>query len=449
MVLAACAACSLSVLAENVLAQGAPQPGGDGARQPNRGGDGQRRGGFGGGGMFGGGMGRMTEPAVSSEDLERYGKMVNLDKAQQQTVKDLYDAYKADTDAMMKSARDKIDAIREEARDDPSRWQELGEEMQKIRTKRTEMEKSFFNDVKLTLTPEQQEKWTGVERLRRRETSIGRGLMSGERVDLVRIVEDLKLKPEQAQPLQATLDQYATDLDRELTARNEVYDRAQGNIRQMMTGGDPEAMQKMMDEGRAASKKVRDVNNRYARQIEGMLPEDAKAKYQEAVKRASFPMIYRPTYANRVIDAAADMADLTAEQKQSITEIKERYAREIGTINAKLETESVKREESVTAADMMGGFGRGGGRGGMESEEMQTLRNQRRELDTTTIDRIEALLTPEQKAKLPERNADGEGRRPRGGENDAGGNNNGDQPRRRPRNGQGGGQNNGAPTGRT
>lgn len=478
LTLAATCACSLSFLADLASAQSQPQPSGGGAagdnnsgrggRQPgnrggngggNNGGNGGQRGGGGGGfgGMFGGGRG-MMEASVSTEDMEKYGKMLNLTAAQHDAVKALHEAYTQDATAVAQKMRDEMDALREEARDDPSRMSEMGEMFTKFRTKRTAMETAFFSDVKATLTPEQMNTWPTVERTRRRETTMNRGLMSGERADLVKIVDGLKLTADAHKPTAAILDQYQVDLDRELILRNEQQDKMQGNMRDLFSGGGDQAkLQKMIEDGRAAAIKLRDVNKRYARQIEAVLPDDAtKAKFNEEVRRESFPNIYRgQSYASRVAESAGAIEGVSAEQKASITDIKDRYTRDLASINSKMESEYEKRESTITAAELMGRFGGGGGgqRGGggnvIDSEELNTLRDQRRDLETSTVEKIQALLNEEQKAKLPQRNAGGGRGGDQGGGNAGGngggngGNGGGNRNRNRPATPQP------APTGRT
>lgn len=447
-VLVAVAGAPVAALAQS----GQRSPAGNTDRQPQD--SGQRRGGGGGGG-FGGGFGgggfggRMYDASVTSVDMDKYAKMLGLDKAQQEAVNMLHDAYSKEFAEQADKMRTKMEDMRQEAREaqDPSMWQQMGEEMQKFRTVRTDMETSFFDDVKAVLTPAQAEKWPSIERLRRRESTIGRGLMSGERVDLVKVVDDLKLSDAAKAPLAQVLDQYSADLDRELVARNAVYDEAQNNFRDMFAGNaDPSKMTKMFEDGRAAALKVRDVNTRFARQIEPLLPEDKRAAFSDEVRRESYPMIYRTSYANRVIEAAPKIDGLSAEQKQSIQTLSESFNREVATINKQMETATVERETSIKPEEIMGRFGMGGGGGGggggrggfggnmFDSEKMTELRTQRRELETNTVDKIKAILTEEQQAELPQRGGDGGWGGGGGGGGGAGGGrggDNADQPRQR------------------
>lgn len=364
-----------------------------------------------GGGMFG----RMGDAPISATELERYASILGLTESQKAVAKDLHEAYLAETEEFSRNQREAFSALREEARDDPSVFSKMGEMMQAARAKRQAMESAFLTDMKATLAPEQQGKWESVERTRRRDRSMSRGLMAGERLDVVRMVEALKLSPEQAAAVTPVLDQYEIDVDRELVVRNQVFDKAQEGMREVMGGGDLTKMQEMFEQGRAAAMKVRDVNRRYARQIEAQLPEEKRAAFAEAVRRQSYPMIYRPSQTSRLVEAVNAMADMTGEQKQTITEINERFTREYAAVSQQLEVAQNRVEENLTAQNIMAamGGGRGGGGGGggggvwslMNSPEAAELRTKRRDLDQATAERIQAVLTPEQRAKLPERNA--------------------------------------------
>jgi len=420
------------VTATPTLAQGQPQEG-QRQRQPGggAGGGGGRMGGMGGmGGMGMGGMQQAFEPPVNSRDLDKYALILSLDKEQTEALTALLEANQQEFNDAAKTAREQIENLREEAREarDPEAWRAMGTQMETFRKARQKMEDSFFADFKAVLTEEQAQKFPRIERQRRREQTIGRGLMSGERVDLIRSVEDLKLTPDQVAALQPTIDLYEADLDRELITRNAVYEESQTKIREMFEAGNMDDMQKVLEKGREASKRVRDVNRRYARQLETMIPDDAQAKFTDEIRRESFPTVYRTTQATRAIDAAKAFADLEETQKAALDAIGENYTRELGTLNKQLEAATLEREESLTAQDLMS-RGMGGGFGGGEDGPVGELRQKRRDLDSTTMDKLRALLTPEQIENLPKR----EDRGGPGGAGEIGGDGNRRQrPRQRP-----------------
>lgn len=468
---------SMSLMATSALALQPQQGGGRGGRgdnaesgeQPRRerrnqpGGGGGGQGGWGG---FGGGvMGRwnqMYEAAVTSDDIKTWNTRLKLSADQKQTVEALFEAYQTEFAAEAKTSRDKVDALREEARQaqDMSMMQDIVTERQAFQKKRDALDKSFFEDVKLLLDEPQMQEWPKIERDRRREHSLGQGLIAGERVDVVKLVDDLELTTDQMAPIQPLLDQYRDELDRELVVRIDAYEQSQTKMREMMQGGrmgemfnpntpiDPD-MEKLVTKGREAGLRVRDVNRKFARQVEPLLPAEKQAAFAADVKRESFPMIYRPAYGTRALDAADKISSLDEAQRGALQGIRESYSRDLSALQTQMEvaTEDEQAKFSLQQMRERGPFG-------MRDGPMGDLERKRRELDDTTADKIKALLTPEQAEQLPARRGEGQGfggegggergQRRRGGEgagqNDGGNGNggNGERQRRRQRgNGQG------------
>ena len=193
-----------------------------------------------------------------------------------------------------------------------------------------------------------------------------------------------------------------------LIARNEAYDDGIERAGELMRAGDMDALQALMDKGREASDRVREVNRRYARQIEPMLPEGARPGFGEAVNRASFPEVYRPTHARRVLDAAVALDGLDENQAASVRAIAEGYARDLAAANREMAAAIEEREKTMDARQLMRG-GRGRGRG----DGMEALYEARRALEESTLESLRKVLTEEQFAKMPERGERREG--PEGG----------------------------------
>ncbi len=328
------------------------------------------RGGFGGGGMMGGG-------GLNSRDLDRYQDMLSLTRDQRDTVKALFEGYQEQSRNLGEDMRDKMQEMRDQMRDgDASVRRGFADAMTSFRKQREKMDASFFSDVQAILTPEQSALWPKVERTRRREQSIGRGFMSGERADVIKILEQENLPADVKAKLQPVLDQYEIDLDRELAARTKLFDENMAKVMEVMAGanGDPtqigDKLQGVLTQTREASVRVREVNRKAARQVEELLPEDKKAVFAEAFKVASFPNVYRPTQAGRQITAAAGFADLTEEQRTAIAAMKESHARETAALEAQLATATEEQEMTITADQLARRFGGGmmmgqrGGQGG-------------------------------------------------------------------------------------
>jgi hypothetical protein len=187
------------------------------------------------------------------------------------------------------------------------------------------------------------------------------------------------------------LDQYEQNLDRELIKRNEVREKDMEKIGELFRSGDTEAAQKLIQEGRDAAVRVRDVNRNFAKQIATALPEDQKAAFNDAFKKASFPDIYRPTQATTTLKAASGLTDLTADQKDAVKKLSDSYDHSLATVNDKL---AAAQEDAEMKFDMRN-------RGGGQDNPRQQLGRDKRDLERTTTDALKKILTEQQAAKLP------------------------------------------------
>jgi hypothetical protein len=359
---------------------------------------------------------------VTSADVDRFSKMLTLTKEQREAVQGLFEAYTKEYDQADKVRQDAIEKARQEFEDthDPSVWSEtLPAEMQKFGDKVAAMETTLMSDIKTLLTADQASKWPQVEHSHRRTKSLPSGMLSGESIDLIALVDDLKLKQPLPESISQPLTRYETELDQALQVRDderkelakELPGFGGGNRNRQGGGGgggaggmcDFEAIGKTMAAMRKSGLKVRDINDRYAGIIGAALPEASKATFEEKYNIAKFPGVYREPYVLKAIDAAAKFDDLDKTVKQSLTDLAAAYERDAAIINDKW-AKAIATEEKEGGGDPMGGFMRmmGGGEAQDDSPQAQA-RKDRRNLDNQTMDKLKALLTPAQQERLPSR----------------------------------------------
>jgi hypothetical protein len=371
-------------------------------------------------GMFGGmgGRGQGNDPTYTSKDLERAGEMLGFDASQKEAAKTFLDSYQTafteEAGKLQKAIEKAREAMRED--NDPSAWdgvRKAGEEMAVTKKK---LDAEFVENLQAVCNDDQKAKWPKFERMQRREQGLERGaFLSGERVNVMGILEKMELSTEIKGSLATVLDQYETDLDRELVARAKVQEELQadaqkmfGNMRGMrdLQNLDMGKIDELITKGRDASVRVREVNGRYAKQIEGMLPADSRAAFAAEVKKQSFPEVYRQTRTARSLEAAMGFGDLTADQKTQIEAIKTKYAADLVPMNEKMSEAQAKTEMEMTAEKMMNFMGD-------QDSPVAELRRKKRELGTAADESLKKILTEEQIKRLP---ADGgnEGDRPGG-----------------------------------
>ncbi|UYV11553.1 MAG: hypothetical protein NCW75_09590 [Phycisphaera sp.] len=356
---------------------------------------------FGGGGGFGGADG----PQVNREQLEDYADILGLDADQREIAQIMLEEYIDSVQTSMDEVREAMRNARQEFEEtrDGSAFQNARELSQASNERAATLESQLMGDLQMMLTPEQAEAWPRVEMAHRRATTLPRGLMSGERVDLFEIVDTLELDGEPASEASMVLADYELALDRVLIARNEMFEEGL----QMFRDRDFESLQDHFEKARDASVRVRDTHRNFARRLQAVIPEEKLPAMQTAVRRASFPTVYRQNRADRAIEAARGLDDLSDDQRSQINGIAESTARRMDQVNRKLADTIESNEVNMNLRDMM----RGGRRG--NEDGTRELFREKRDAVNKTVEQLKAVLTEEQAAKLDAAvgtDEDGEGR---------------------------------------
>mgnify|MGYP006431330641 CR=1 FL=1 len=360
--------------------------------------------------QFGGFRGGGWQESIDTDQLERIAEILELDSEQLLVAKDFLAGYRTEHAELVKEQEQLFEDARDEFREtrDRSIWQKVGDATEAIQKDAEQLEDRFFEDLKLLLNKSQLEAWPRVKRAHRRASTIGRGFLSGESVDLVDVVDDVAPDAENTE-LEQVLNSYADSLDRALIKRNERYENGLSRARELFQARDFETIQELFKEAREAGLRVRDINERYARQLAPLLPANAREQFRREVNERSFPRIYRRSYAGRVFDTVEEMQGLTDAQREQIESIRAIHRRQASSINTRWEKAVREREENTDIMSMMRQRFRGGDRQSAERE----ARADRRELDIQTADKVRDILTPEQAEKLPDEPGF-DGRRDRG-----------------------------------
>jgi hypothetical protein len=362
-----------------------------------------------GGPMGGGGASKVSKAAV-----EKYAGLLGLSPDQKATALTLHEGYDAAYTQASKEFGATMEDIRKSFEDSQDRSVFM-EKMPKARAdfaaKTKELEKSFFGDLQAVLNTDQQAAWPRVERQRRREVALRGGTVSGEGVNLLDIVEGLKLPADAKAKLDEIVSEYETDLDRALQSKAKVMEEMQSF--DPGRGFDPEAFRERLAKTREAGMKVKEVNERFARRLESLLPDEKKPDFASSVRKASFPQVYRPSRIARSLDAAAGMADLTPEQRESVSTLKASYERDLAAANEKLASaiEESEKKGGNGGEMMLADGGRMAMRFGDEDEKspLAQARKAKREVEEKAKSRLDTVLTKEQKDRLPKEPERGDG----------------------------------------
>jgi hypothetical protein len=342
---------------------------------------------------------------ITRRGVENYARLLRLDNEQKQVALTLLEGSQAEFQTEKTKLQAAINAIQEKIQDtgDFSLYQKdmpkVGMEFGK---KAEEIEKAFFDDLKLSLNDEQLALWPKVERYRRRETLLRFAFVSGAAVDLVRITENLRGAP--LGELQGVLDQYELDMDKKLVILEKSGKEAQEDMLKGNAMFDMAKLETMMKGLYEIARDVREINRDYARKISQVLSEEQRVSFDGEFNRRSFPKVYRQPHVVKMMEAALAFKDLDASQKEAIASLKSGYERDAAPANHKWAKAVESREEAAGGAimvmmkSMMGG--------GDLNKEVNEAREARKEMDDRVKDRLTALLNDDQKGRLPEATPD-------------------------------------------
>jgi hypothetical protein len=358
---------------------------------------------------MGGEMGDLVKPSNNARLLKQYAQILSLSPDQKRAADELLVAYQTEFRENVSRLEDIYRSVSEEIQEtgDYEMYQSvLPGIMVKFVKKAEKLNQTFMGDLQMLLDPAQLERFSAVERLHRRSSSIKLGLDGLQRLDLIDTIDGLGLDAASTSGAAPVLEQYAADLDRELVARDKLIRGFLDEMATAMEDGknpdqDPTMYMKWFKDISEAGKRMEAINVRYVAQVRGALPEPVQRRLDAEVKLNKYPAIYKASHAGRVFQAAERLADLDAAQKEGLKTLRETYDRDAQAANDKWAgvMDELKAAQTDETAMMGGGIWMI-----RQDPKYVEARDARKALDDKTVDAVNALLTEPQRAKLPKKN---------------------------------------------
>ncbi|MBX3359108.1 MAG: hypothetical protein KF745_11865 [Phycisphaeraceae bacterium] len=344
---------------------------------------------------IGGGGARGAGGGISRASFERAIKPLGLDQNQAEAANALFDVYSQEIRAASREMRDQMAPL--EAGLGKGDLSAINDKIPALVAKNAERtaasEKTLLTDIQSLLTPEQAERWPAFERVRRRDQFLRFSLVSGAAVDLVSLIDSLKLPPDELAAVKGTLDEYELAMDRVLQER-ERDAKDDAPVMRM----DPEKAQAQMTREREQGVKTREVNQRYARLLASQLSDENKAKLDELFKARAFRQIYGRSPVTRKLAAAEKLRDLTPQQRERLAALKDKYQSAARPLNDRWAS---AQEQAETDGKALGLPFMIRPMGGADDGELATARTARKDLDSRYDTELASILTPDQLNALP------------------------------------------------
>jgi len=360
--------------------------------------------------MFTGGP---SGPPISSKEFDRFVGVLRLDESQAEIAQSLFESMLSEYEDIRRDLQKHSDMLREEFEEtrDPAIYEDMIPVQERARKKTKELEARFMEDLRLVITDDQAENWDRLERMRRRDKTLSNPMgVSGAGVDLIQIVDDMDLAESSMHEMSPVLERYELDLDRALVDRSRLNEEQEKKFRESHQPGEGGTMAFDIEEFQASAAamreielKLREVNQRFAAQLGGMMDETTRGEFDRMVREASFPKVYRRSYTGRAFDRAMGFDDLTDDQRSQIEAFRDQYDRELASVNDRWAAAEAEAEEDGSSQQML----LGGGNmviqvgDGSQNEAVKEARLARKALDDKYYDRVKQLMTPDQADRLP------------------------------------------------
>ena len=299
------------------------------------------------------------------------------------------------------------------------------------------MRERFVEGLKSQLNDDQLAAWPAFNRFLVREKSLPKSRLSGEGTNLFMIIDQYGLDDASFDRLEPLFDEYELALHNSLVNRDRFLETSAPKLYKALQGGDKDEARRIVDRQVDYRKAVRNVNDQFIQTFASEVREidDAKgSEFARTMQEQAYERIYRQTRTQRAFDMVMEM-ELDLEIQAAVVELYAGYMRELDSMNERIVVLVRKQEptEQVDQIDRMsamidGNFASMWNRGGGEDDPVDEAYEKRGELDENYMERLEALLTPEQLEELPRRGRrggegrGGEGRGGMGGGMGGGGN---------------------------
>lgn len=347
--------------------------------------------------------GDFLEPGFTTKDLEHAAQLFGFDEVQREIAGEMVNEYLGRMGAGVEQMTTILQAAEDEFQQtrDIAIWDDFRDRTDEFEQRKDAITEQLKADLRLLLTAEQEALWPRFERdLRRMATIDEGGLLSGEAVDLVALLDEVGVTSEARGAIASIENRYVTELDRALISRNEVYEETTDKAFERFSTEGFDDFEKVMDyfrelleEAMVEAARVRDINLRYAATIGRALPPEIGEAFTDRFNELCYPRVYRVSTTDRAFETILAFEDLTEEQRGRVLEAQTRYRQSRERLDANWARAIAEQEEERDVMRVMG----------IEpsTEATREARTARRDLDRTAYEQVLRVLTEEQAGRLP------------------------------------------------
>ncbi len=267
---------------------------------------------------------------------------------------------------------------------------------------KSELAKTFQENVQVQLSEDQMARWPGLERALRREKLLPDSILSGEGVDLILVTKQVDVPLETRKLAAPAYESYELLLDEAIVSRDRAAGSAQADLRNALTNGDSArgmAGLSIIIDSRIA---LRNMQDQQIESIAAALGDEWGPRFKSSALRAAYPKAYRPRSFMTVFEEVLALASLTDQQRTDVLAVQEKFVSEMDSLEAKLRQILQKEEPEKELSTAAAAAARSRGEAPQKPADTFRAEAARRDvIQEEAATRLRDILTPEQLEQVP------------------------------------------------
>ncbi|MFM1867906.1 MAG: hypothetical protein RL591_1314 [Planctomycetota bacterium] len=351
-----------------------------------------------------GGVAQLFVPEYLGRDLPIFVDTLQLEEWQRPILEALLEDYNTNFNTAADGVRQAFSGLKDAAAGtSPDKVIELVQgPIIRWSTEKVKLREDFLANVKSQLSDSQAELWPALERALRREKSLPNGELSGETLNLLFILRELDASPAAADAARAAVEEYETNLDAALAAREALMQGLISTQLNAMSNPDPSAGVQLAEQIMAKRVAVRNVQDAAIKAIASALGEEYGPQFERRAMQRAFPQVYRPDPVTPLFEAAEALPDLSDDQKTSLKALRDRFNTDYPAFQARFAdgyraTEPLEPRRRTEMAQNRGA----GTSKYSEAPQIEALKKERDEMFAKYREELSAILNEAQQSAIP------------------------------------------------
>lgn len=352
------------------------------------------------------GLTEAMQPEYFTRDLIIFIEGLDLDENQQLIIEALFDDYEQSFNVGIANMENRIEEIQgqiKELKDDPQQVLEMVlAPIEDWVNERQVLGDQLIENVRVILIPEQETMWIEFTRKLEIEKQAPHGILSGEGINLYHTIRDMSLDQTSTAMIQPAMNTWASELQGAMRKRARLMRGPHTTIMESINASDSKADIDRKLSVIDARIDVRNVNDHGIESIAEVLQGEERDVFLNKSLMVAYPKAYNRQPAQRILEAAAANTTYSEDVQVAIDNLLSEYLSEVAGYNDRILLSVHRHEPEYEREKIRNRQRKKNGEDTIKYQDpTREIIAERKKMGLAYIERLKALLTPEEFNELP------------------------------------------------